>query len=48
VSNVAQREACQACMKADAASSLEVCLYMAVHQDYPVTHPTAPRSLTYS
>ena len=35
-------------MGANAASSLEVCLYMAVHEDYPVTLPTAPRSLTYS
>jgi hypothetical protein len=31
-----QRSVCKSCMGQDAASSLEVCLYMAVHQDYPV------------
>ena len=41
ISNLQQRQVCQACMNNDAASSLEVCLYMAMHEDYPVT-------LTYS
>ncbi len=48
MSGIAQRKVCESCMNADAASSLEVCLYMAVHEDYPVTLPTAPRPLTYS